>query len=70
MKYIIEEYRKAQPISNDMPVLIPGDKERMYRNEALKSGITLSEDIVNRLRYVAQRTGKEDEFEKIFTVKE
>ncbi len=70
MKYIIEEYRKAQPISNDMPVLIPGDNERMYRNEALKSGITLSEDIVNRLRYVAQRTGKEDEFEKIFTVKE
>ena len=70
LKYVIEEYRKTQPISADTPVLMPGDKERLFREEALKNGITLSDDIVGRLRYVAQRTGKEAEFEKVFKVKE
>lgn len=68
LKYVIEEYRQSRPISDDLPVLMPGDKERLYRAEALKNGIVLSEDIVNRLRHVAQRTGKEAELEKIFSV--
>ena len=70
LKYIIEEYRKAQPISEDMPVLMPGDKERLYREEAIKNGIVLSDDIVGKLRGVAQRLGKEAEFDKVFSVKE
>lgn len=69
VKSIIEEYRRAQAIVTDLPVLMPGDKERLYREDALKNGVSLSEDIVNSLRYVAKRTGKEEELESIFSVK-
>jgi LDH2 family malate/lactate/ureidoglycolate dehydrogenase len=63
--YIIEEYRKTAPLDPELPVLIPGDKERLAREKALKSGIILSQEIVGILREVAGETGKTKDLEVI-----
>lgn len=65
VKNIIEEYRKTTPIDPDLPVLIPGDKERFSRENALKDGIKLSPEIVEIMRQVARMTKKETALESI-----
>lgn len=63
--YVIEEYRKTVPISSDLPVLMPGDKERASLEVAMRDGIKFSPEIVGILREVAAITGKERDLELI-----
>ncbi|MEG1602568.1 MAG: Ldh family oxidoreductase [Cloacibacillus sp.] len=65
VKYVVDEYRKTAPIDPELPVLIPGDKERISREKALKEGIALSPEIIDILRQVAGMTKKEKELEAI-----
>lgn len=65
--YIVEEYRKTTPLDPNLPVLIPGDKERISRANALSDGIILSQEIVDILKIAAKETRKQDELNKILT---
>lgn len=65
--HIVEEYRKTTPLDPNLPVLIPGDKERISREEALRNGIVLSKEIVDILRFVAETTEKQNELNAILT---
>lgn len=69
VRYIIEEYRKTTPIDPENPVIMPGDKERMYREKAMKDGIELSQEIVDILKEVAGSTGKMSELEAVLVEK-
>lgn len=61
VKYIVDQYRKTAPTDENFPVLIPGDKERLSREYAIKKGIKLSSEIVQILKDVARLTNKEEE---------
>ena len=63
--HIVEEYRRTAPIAPDAPVLIPGDKERAFRERALRDGIELSGEVVEVLRNVAAKTGYTGALESI-----
>ena len=65
--HIVEEYRRTTPIDPNAPVLIPGDKERAFRERALRDGIELSGEVVEVLRRVAAKTGDTGALEKILT---
>lgn len=59
VRYIINEYRNTTPINPSIPVLIPGDKERLSREYSIKEGIALSAEIVQILKDVAKLTNLE-----------
>lgn len=67
VKYIIGEYRKTTALDPALPVLMPGDKSRAARENAMKYGIELSPEIIEILRNVAKLTQKEAELESILT---
>ena len=64
--YVVGEYRKSAPIDPELPVLIPGDKEKDARDRAMAEGVELSPEIVAQLREVSVLTGKEKELEAVF----
>ena len=69
VKYIVDQYRKTVPTDPNLPVLIPGDKEKKSRQKALISGIELSAEIVAQIREVAALTGKKKEVDLVFSCK-
>ena len=64
---IVREYRQTVPIDPNVPVLIPGDKERAFRERALQDGIELSREVVEALRRVAAKTEDASKLENILT---
>jgi LDH2 family malate/lactate/ureidoglycolate dehydrogenase len=62
---IVEEYRKTVPLDPTRPVLIPGDKERVSREYSLRSGITLSGEIIDILKGMAEVTGLRNEIDNM-----
>lgn len=65
LAYVIEEYRKTEPLDPNLPVLMPGDKERFSREKAISDGITLSQEIVDILYVVAEQTGKREKLSSV-----
>jgi LDH2 family malate/lactate/ureidoglycolate dehydrogenase len=51
----IQRFRKAVPIDENQPVLIPGDPERAYEKERLQDGIPLLDTVVADLDGLAKR---------------
>lgn len=62
---IIAEYRKTTPLDPNLPVLIPGDKERVSRERAMRDGIFLSKEIVDILKIAAEASHKQKELNAI-----
>jgi L-2-hydroxycarboxylate dehydrogenase (NAD+) len=51
----ISRFRKAEPISKDQPVLIPGDPERWMEDERRMNGIPILDQVKNDLKAVADK---------------
>jgi LDH2 family malate/lactate/ureidoglycolate dehydrogenase len=55
MDHWIQRFRKASPINDKEPVLIPGDPERLAEVERLKNGIPIADVVWNDLINVAEK---------------
>lgn len=55
MDHWIEGFRNAKTIAGEERVLVPGDPERDYQGERMKSGIPLLEQVVTDLQSLAQK---------------
>jgi LDH2 family malate/lactate/ureidoglycolate dehydrogenase len=51
----ISRFRKAEPISQDQPVLIPGDPERWMEIDRRNTGIPVLDVVLQDLKAVADK---------------
>ena len=51
----IRRFRDAKPINNEVPVIVPGDPERVYESERMKNGILLVSDVVADLLSLSEK---------------
>jgi LDH2 family malate/lactate/ureidoglycolate dehydrogenase len=53
----IQRFRATQPLENENPVQIPGDKERIHHSQRTLHGITLVEKVWDDLQNISAQTG-------------
>ncbi|MFZ9661414.1 MAG: Ldh family oxidoreductase, partial [Chitinophagaceae bacterium] len=53
----ISRFREAKPISEDQPVLVPGDPEREMYDQRMDKGIPLLQPVIEDLEQLGSRFG-------------
>lgn len=53
----IQRFRQAKPLTDNNPVIIPGDPERICEKERMASGIPVAEAVIADLKNLAEKLG-------------